>query len=192
MTPGSPGRSASNKPDFVGKRSLQRPAMSSPERKQLVGLLTRRSAARARGGRAGRGRARPPVPTRPVGHVTSSYYSAVLGRSIALALVAGGRARHRPDPVRADAAARSPLQVTSRCSTTRTGARSMRSLWLPARDRRWWRAPRTCCHLHRATCCGAGPAHAAAGGPSGSGTGRSLPRATGNRAACGSARTSGS
>jgi sarcosine oxidase subunit alpha len=31
--------------------------------------------------------------TRPLGHVTSSYHSAVLGRSIALALVAGGRAR---------------------------------------------------------------------------------------------------
>ena len=28
-----------------------------------------------------------------VGHVTSSYYSACLGRSIALALVKGGRAR---------------------------------------------------------------------------------------------------
>ena len=34
-----------------------------------------------------------PVPTRPLGHVTSSYYSATLGRSIAMGLVAGGRAR---------------------------------------------------------------------------------------------------
>ncbi len=30
---------------------------------------------------------------RPLGHVTSSYHSAVLGRSIAMGLVAGGRAR---------------------------------------------------------------------------------------------------
>ena len=30
---------------------------------------------------------------RPVGHVTSSYASAALGHSIALAMVAGGRAR---------------------------------------------------------------------------------------------------
>jgi sarcosine oxidase subunit alpha len=30
---------------------------------------------------------------RPLGHVTSSYHSAALGRSIALALIAGGRAR---------------------------------------------------------------------------------------------------
>jgi len=33
------------------------------------------------------------VPSRPLGHVTSSYYSATLGRSIALALIAGGRSR---------------------------------------------------------------------------------------------------
>jgi sarcosine oxidase subunit alpha len=30
---------------------------------------------------------------RPLGHVTSSYHSACLGRSIALALIAGGRER---------------------------------------------------------------------------------------------------
>jgi len=35
----------------------------------------------------------PSAQTRPIGHVTSSYYSPVLQRSIALALVAGGRAR---------------------------------------------------------------------------------------------------
>jgi sarcosine oxidase subunit alpha len=33
------------------------------------------------------------LPVRPLGHVTSSYYSASLGRSIAMALVAGGRGR---------------------------------------------------------------------------------------------------
>jgi sarcosine oxidase subunit alpha len=81
-----------NKPDFVGKRSLQRAAMSSPDRKQLVGLLTldpqcvieEGSQVMASAGQH---------PRRPLGHVSSSYYSATLGRSIALALVAGGRAR---------------------------------------------------------------------------------------------------
>ena len=34
-----------------------------------------------------------PVPMPMIGHVTSSYRSATLGRSIALAVVAGGRAR---------------------------------------------------------------------------------------------------
>jgi sarcosine oxidase subunit alpha len=33
------------------------------------------------------------VPDRPLGHVTSSYHSAALGRSIAMALIARGRAR---------------------------------------------------------------------------------------------------
>jgi len=32
-------------------------------------------------------------PVRPLGHVTSSYYSTTLGRSIAMALIARGRAR---------------------------------------------------------------------------------------------------
>jgi sarcosine oxidase, subunit alpha len=81
------------KPDFVGKRSLQRPAMASPDRRQLVGLLTTDPAVVLEEGAqvmAQQG-ARPPA--RPLGHVTSSYYSAVLKRSIALALVGGGRAR---------------------------------------------------------------------------------------------------
>jgi sarcosine oxidase subunit alpha len=34
-----------------------------------------------------------PVPMTMIGHVTSSYHSATLGRSIAMALVAGGRDR---------------------------------------------------------------------------------------------------
>jgi sarcosine oxidase subunit alpha len=81
------------KPDFVGMRSLQRPAMAAADRRQLVGLspkdpqivLEEGAQVLAQSG------ARPP--TRPLGHVTSSYHSAVLGRSIALGLVAGGRAR---------------------------------------------------------------------------------------------------
>ena len=81
------------KPDFVGKRSLQRPSMTAASRKQLVGLMTTdphvvldegSQVMQSQGQRA---------PVRPIGHVTSSYHSAVLGRSIALALVAGGRAR---------------------------------------------------------------------------------------------------
>ena len=81
------------KPDFVGKRSLERPAMRAPGRKQLVGLLTNDPQTVLEEGAQlvetpGQ---RPPM--RLLGHVSSSYHSAVLGRSIALALVAGGRAR---------------------------------------------------------------------------------------------------
>ena len=36
---------------------------------------------------------REPMPMTMLGHVTSSYYSPNCGRSIAMALVAGGRAR---------------------------------------------------------------------------------------------------
>jgi len=80
------------KADFVGKRSLERPAFRTPDRKQLVGLLTLDPAVvleegaqlQEEGAAAGR---------RPIGHVTSAYHSATLGRSIALALVAGGRSR---------------------------------------------------------------------------------------------------
>lgn len=77
------------KPDFVGKRSLARPAMRAPDRKQLVGLRTLDPENMLEEGAQIVG----PDSGRSIGHVTSSYYSANLGRSIALALVQGGRAR---------------------------------------------------------------------------------------------------
>jgi len=81
------------KPDFVGKRSLQRPSMSAADRKQLVGLFTADpQVVLDEGSQVMQGPGTQP-PVRPIGHVTSSYHSAVLGRSIALALVSGGRAR---------------------------------------------------------------------------------------------------
>ncbi len=81
------------KPDFVGKRSLQRPSMSAADRKQLVGLFTADpQAVLDEGSQIMQGPGQQP-PVRPIGHVTSSYHSAVLGKSIALALVSGGRAR---------------------------------------------------------------------------------------------------
>jgi sarcosine oxidase, subunit alpha len=82
-----------NKPDFVGKRSLERPAMSAPQRRQLVGLLTEDPQTVLAEGTQVMAEAASPVPTRPLGHVTSAYYSATLGRSIAMGLLAGGRAR---------------------------------------------------------------------------------------------------
>jgi sarcosine oxidase subunit alpha len=73
--------------------------MQAGTRKQLVGLRTRNPqlvleegaqvAAARRVAAAAAGEA--PMPL--IGHVTSSYFSAALGHSIALALVAGGRAR---------------------------------------------------------------------------------------------------
>jgi len=84
---------AKSKPDFVGKRSLARATMHAPDRKQLVGLLTSDPQVVLEEGAqivATRGQR---APMKMIGHVTSSYHSAVLGRSIALAVVRGGRAR---------------------------------------------------------------------------------------------------
>jgi sarcosine oxidase subunit alpha len=83
-----------NKPDFVGKRSLERAALNAPDRKQLVGLavlgdprrVLEEGAQIVLDGTPGKG-------GKPLGHVSSSYFSATLGHSIALALVSGGRAR---------------------------------------------------------------------------------------------------
>jgi sarcosine oxidase subunit alpha len=81
------------KPDFVGKRSIARAAMAAPDRKQLVGLRTRDPQRVLEEGAQLMHLPGLRPPARPVGHVTSSYASAALGHSIALAMVAGGRAR---------------------------------------------------------------------------------------------------
>jgi sarcosine oxidase subunit alpha len=87
---GLAGMIAKSKCDFVGKRSLARPDLSLPNRKQLVGLLTDTSnlvldeGAQVLGHSGG-------LRSKSLGHVTSSYWSETCGHSIALALVAGGR-----------------------------------------------------------------------------------------------------
>jgi sarcosine oxidase subunit alpha len=79
--------------DFVGKRSLTRPDMLDPERKQLVGLLTDDpNEVLPEGAQlVERVLDRPPMPM--LGHVTSSYMSPNCERSIAMALIKGGHAR---------------------------------------------------------------------------------------------------
>jgi sarcosine oxidase subunit alpha len=79
------------KPDFIGKRSLARPDMLRPDRRRLVGLLTDDPAlVLDEGAHVVASELLPPSPVPMLGHVTSSYYSPNLGRSIALAMVAGG------------------------------------------------------------------------------------------------------
>jgi sarcosine oxidase subunit alpha len=82
-----------SKADFIGMAAMRKPALTDPTRKQLVGLLTADPATVLEEGSqiVAQPGLRPPMQV--IGHVTSSYYSAVLGRSIALALVSGGRAR---------------------------------------------------------------------------------------------------
>jgi sarcosine oxidase subunit alpha len=81
------------KKDFVGKRSLGRPDMLVANRKQLVGLLTDNPAIALEEGAQVTESASPAIGSSSLGHVTSSYRSATLGRPIALALVGAGRSR---------------------------------------------------------------------------------------------------
>ncbi|MBS0528942.1 MAG: sarcosine oxidase subunit alpha [Proteobacteria bacterium] len=81
------------KKDFVGKRSLARPAMTSSDRKQMVGLLTVDPTVVLEEGAQVVADPQEPIPMTMIGHVTSSHWSATLGRSIALGLVRNGRAR---------------------------------------------------------------------------------------------------
>ena len=82
------------KGDFIGRRGLARPDLAAPGRKQLVGLLTRDPAVVLDEGAQLVEQPRARIPCPMVGHVTSAYRSAALGRSIALALVTDGRGRH--------------------------------------------------------------------------------------------------
>ncbi len=79
--------------DFVGRRSLTRSDMAKPDRKQLVGLMTDDPETVLPEGAHLVERVAPKPPMAMVGHVSSSYYSPNVGRSIALALVKGGLAK---------------------------------------------------------------------------------------------------
>ena len=81
------------------------PDMALPDRKQLVGLLPEDPAVVLEEGAQIVADPNQPKPMTMLGHVTSSYWSEALGRSIALAVVADGRARdgetlHVPMPDR--------------------------------------------------------------------------------------------
>jgi sarcosine oxidase, subunit alpha len=83
-----------SKGDFIGRRSLRRSDLVRTDRKQLVGLLPDDARALLPEGAqlvvedTGR------IPMPLAGHVTSSYRSAALGRSFALAMLAGGHEMH--------------------------------------------------------------------------------------------------
>jgi sarcosine oxidase subunit alpha len=81
------------KADFVGIRGLKRPDLVKEGRKQLVGLLTKDPNVVLEEGAQIVANPNEPKPMTMLGHVTSSYWSENCGRSIAMALVAGGQAR---------------------------------------------------------------------------------------------------
>jgi sarcosine oxidase, subunit alpha len=83
-----------SKSDFVGRRSLRRADLQRPDRKHLVGLLPNDPDELLPEGvqLVVEPRGAPPVPM--VGYVTSSYRSAALERTFALAMMKGGSERH--------------------------------------------------------------------------------------------------
>jgi len=83
----------STKKDFIGRRSLDRSYLQRNDRRQLVGLLTTEPDAVLPEGAQLINTQEYTRPVPMVGWVTSSYYSARVGRSVALALVDGGRER---------------------------------------------------------------------------------------------------
>ncbi len=78
---------------FIGKRSLDRSDTVREGRKQLVGLKTLNPKAVLPEGAQIVNDPNQPIPMAMQGHVTSSYYSANLGHSIAMAVVKGGLKR---------------------------------------------------------------------------------------------------
>ena len=82
--------------DFIGRRSLSRADTARSDRKQLVGVLPNDPRTLLPEGAQlvapAHADAEPPVPM--LGHVTSSYRSAALGRTVALAMVTRGSTLH--------------------------------------------------------------------------------------------------
>ncbi len=76
--------------NFVGRRSLLRPAARDPDRMQLVGLLPRDRRTKLPVGAHVAG-SKPPATIE--GFVTSSHYSPVLGYPVALGMLARGQSR---------------------------------------------------------------------------------------------------
>ena len=95
MTPHDLGMDwiVSKKKDFIGRRSLNRADCVRDGRKQLVGLLTTDANEVLPEGAQLVAELKAAPPMDMIGHVTSSYYSANLGRSIALAVVMDGHNR---------------------------------------------------------------------------------------------------
>jgi sarcosine oxidase subunit alpha len=81
------------KADFIGKRSFDRPDTRRPDRRHFVGLLPVDPDELLPEGAQLVEPGDTAVPARLLGHVTSSYRSAALGRTFGLALVKGGRDR---------------------------------------------------------------------------------------------------
>lgn len=78
---------------FIGKRGMKREDCVREDRKQLVGLKTKDPLVVLPEGAQAVANPTQAAPMTMLGHVTSSYYSANLGRSIAMGVIRGGHNR---------------------------------------------------------------------------------------------------
>jgi sarcosine oxidase subunit alpha len=83
-----------SKGDFIGRRSFSRPDTARRDRKQLVGLLPQDPESFLPEGIQLVLQDTGTIPMPMAGHVTSSYRSAALGRTFALAMLKGGQTMH--------------------------------------------------------------------------------------------------
>ena len=93
VTPHDAGLSwavAKSKPDFVGKRGLQRPDLVADGRRQLIGLKTKDPKKVLQEGAQIVADPEQAIPMKMIGFVTSSYWSGTLGQSIAMAMLEDG------------------------------------------------------------------------------------------------------
>jgi sarcosine oxidase, subunit alpha len=116
VTPDDAGLSwaiGKGKPDFVGKRSLDRASMKSANRKQLVGLRSKDNRTLLEEGAQLAEQPGQSAPMALIGHITSSYQSSAMNAPIALAMIAGGRARMGQTLYVPMSAGDVPVEVTS-------------------------------------------------------------------------------
>ncbi len=96
VTPHDVGMSwavSKKKPDYIGKRSLEQAFLKEPNRKQLVGLATLDPQEVLPDGANAVAKVHENQTMDMIGHVTSSYWSPTLERSIAMALIKNGQNR---------------------------------------------------------------------------------------------------
>ncbi len=92
------GDLVSSESDFIGRSGLERPALTRPNRRHLVGVLLDDKMLTPPPGSHLILDPEEPTPRRVVGHITTSGYSPTLRRSLALALVSAGE-KHLGDRV---------------------------------------------------------------------------------------------
>lgn len=88
------GRMMKTGKDFIGRRSLSRPALNDPARRQLVGLVPVDGTTPFPRGAQIVSDPRQPDPVPILGELTSACRSPMLGTPIGLALLSAGRSRH--------------------------------------------------------------------------------------------------